>query len=184
MQEKVDGANIGFGLVGGEIRLRNRNYNLNKTFRAATTETRQFTTAWEWLAEHKQQLRELNRAAGTTVVVYAEWLKLTHGIRYTALPDWAVAHSLFDLDNGTWLMPDEAQRLMEAVGLLFVRASAAKFTPEDIRNALESPSDYGAEFREGIVVTFTDRALVKIHHPRFQRGGRPLDMRATNLLRS
>jgi RNA ligase len=180
IQEKVDGANIGFGLLDKQLVLRNRNYILNKTFRGKTAETQQFQSTWQWLSEHKLALKELNKLGKDEFVVYGEWMLLTHNIKYVSLPSLVLAYKLRSHTTGQWIATEKAQSLFELSGLPYIKAVRSVFNAEALASELNTHSAYGTEFKEGLVLTFDDGVTAKLHHPSFVRNGLPLDMANRN----
>lgn len=88
LEEKVDGANIGFSLGSdGEVRVQNRGRYLHRPF------TGQFTRLNEWLAIHEATLFE---ALGEPLMLFGEWVAAVHSLEYPSLPDYFLVFDVYD----------------------------------------------------------------------------------------
>jgi len=85
-------------------------------------------------------------------VLYAEWLWLVHGTRYTRLPDWLVGLDVATL-AGEVLPVAVRDRLLRDAGLVAppVLFEGVLATPQRAVSLL-GPSRFGAERAEGVVV--------------------------------
>lgn len=88
LEEKVDGANLGFSVGnGGEVRAQNRGQYLSRPF------TGQFSRLNEWLATHEEALFE---ALGGSLMLFGEWVAAVHNLEYPGLPDYFLVFDVYD----------------------------------------------------------------------------------------
>lgn len=90
LEEKVDGANLGFSLSAeGELRVQNRGQFL------AEPHGGQFARLPQWLAMHGSGIGDvLLEHADRGLMLFGEWCAARHSLDYTRLPDWFL---LFDV---------------------------------------------------------------------------------------
>lgn len=83
IEEKVDGANLGFSLAGaGELRIQQRGDYLQPPFSG------QFSGLPGWLALHGPALRAfLQEPPQRGLILFGEWCAARHSVAYTHLPD-------------------------------------------------------------------------------------------------
>src|SRR5690606_22108083 len=110
VEEKVDGANIGFSISqDGEVRVQNRGQYLDRAHAHA-----QFQPLWSWLPSRKAALAD---ALYPDLILFGEWCFAVHSVAYDRLPDWFLGFDVYDWSvNGFW---DTRRRdeLLTAVGL-------------------------------------------------------------------
>lgn len=86
VEEKVDGANLGFSLApDGTLRAQNRGQYLSEPHAG------QFARLPAWLAQHDQALCAV---LTSDIILFGEWCAARHSLDYPALPDWFL---LFDV---------------------------------------------------------------------------------------
>lgn len=146
ISEKMDGANTGIIRTRDGIRMQKRGSLVD------VSEHEQFNRFKKWTWEHYESLLKL--PFGT--ILYGELMFCVHSIYYDKLPDWFLAFRAWDKKTNSVLPPDELNDLCKLVGV--------KRTPELYygyadRNFLVrsfwpkiTPSNYGSELGEGIVV--------------------------------
>lgn len=90
LEEKVDGANLGFSLgPAGELRVQNRGQYLTQPHAG------QFARLPAWLASHGDSIAEtLLKHADSGLMLFGEWCAARHSLAYTRLPEWFL---LFDV---------------------------------------------------------------------------------------
>src|SRR3972149_1296966 len=87
VSEKVDGANSGISWNDGPI-LRNKNFVLNKGYSKIKTPAKiQFKSAWNWLHNHENDIKEVQNRWDGDITIYGEWLLACHSLHYNKLPD-------------------------------------------------------------------------------------------------
>lgn len=114
IEEKIDGASVGLMWDGEHPVVRNKDHILQKGYlrkKQDTVAKMQFRPLWNWMYEHKKQFRDLEGYS-----VYAQWMLVQHGMVYDKLPDWIIAHDLFDQEQGKWVAPDKARCLLVRAG--------------------------------------------------------------------
>lgn len=108
VEEKLDGANVSLWLESGSVHVSSRGGA------GAMDRAGQLGRLRAWAAEHDGALRPL---LDTGLVVYGEWLWLTHGVRYDALPELLVVLDMWDPRAGFASTPERDTHAREA-GLL------------------------------------------------------------------
>lgn len=83
VEEKVDGANIGFSLdADGELQIQKRGDYLQAPYSG------QFNSLGKWLAIHGDDLRIfLHEPENRGLILFGEWCAARHSVAYTHLPD-------------------------------------------------------------------------------------------------
>ena len=100
VEEKVDGANAGFGFDGaGDLRARSRGHFLDAANRNAPRE-RDWTLFKDWLAFHRDAF--LDRFEDR-FAVYGEWMQIVHSVYYNRLPDYFLEFDVWDRAIEDWL---------------------------------------------------------------------------------
>lgn len=88
VEEKLDGANLGFSVSpDGWVRGQNRGRYLELPFQG------QFSRMGGWLAEHEDRLFD---ALGTGLIAFGEWCAARHSLNYDNLPDWWLLFDVYD----------------------------------------------------------------------------------------
>lgn len=126
VEEKVDGANIGFSLSNDEIRVQNRSHYISSSDQA------QFAKLDMWLERRAGSLRRVlgrDPAVQERYVLYGEWLAATHSIPYDRLSDYFLAFDLYDRVQDRFAGRDELRGLLSGSGI--------KVVPEIYRGVLE-----------------------------------------------
>lgn len=170
IEEKVDGANIGFHIRGSDHRIiaQNRSHYISSHYHP------QFAPLDKWIAKHTEDLWELLEPDRT--ILYGEWLYATHSVYYDALPDYFIAYDLYDVVTKTFLPREElavrlARTKLEQVPLIYEGVVESQ---EHLRALVNGTSEYGAPKREGIVIRLCDEnkvvARAKLVRPDFIAG--------------
>lgn len=121
VEEKVDGANVGFSVdEDGDLQVQNRGSLLSRESCPP-----QFAPLWRWL-QPKQDL--LAEALIPDLMLFGEWCYAVHSIRYTKLPDWFLAFDVFDRSSGAfWSVARRDQLVQRLGGALVPRIGAGRF---------------------------------------------------------
>lgn len=152
VEEKVDGANLGFSLdASGKIRVQNRSHYITPADQA------QFAKLGVWMERHGDALRRVLRrdtVVPERYVLYGEWVAATHSIAYERLPDWFLAFDLYDWLSGAWAGRDTLVGVLEGSGVCVVPElwRGVLEGEEMLRGFLERGSAYGGGRVEGVVV--------------------------------
>mmetsp|Transcript_65 Transcript_65/g.63 ORF Transcript_65/g.63 Transcript_65/m.63 type:complete len:484 (-) Transcript_65:251-1702(-) len=131
VEEKVDGANMGFTLCAdGEILAQNRSHYISSGDHA------QFSQLTAWVEEHRQALIHILNSHGETrvasqgLILYGEWLVAKHSISYHKLPSHFVAFDIYDRKHRRFLSRERFHTIMKKSGIPVVPLiNVQKFGP-------------------------------------------------------
>jgi hypothetical protein len=150
VEEKLDGANLGFSLgPGGELRVQNRGTYL------AEPHAGQFARLHAWLATHGDGIVEaLLDHHDTPLILFGEWCAARHSLGYTRLPDWLLLFDVFDVGAGRFWSTKRRNALAQRLGLAMApQLALGCFSLNDLINGLDSwPSRFRDGPLEGVVV--------------------------------
>jgi ATP-dependent RNA circularization protein (DNA/RNA ligase family) len=146
VEEKLDGANLGFSLSpDGELLAQNRGQYL------AAPHAGQFARLPAWLSLHRNALLE---ALAPDLLLFGEWCAARHSLDYSALPDVFLLFDVYDRVAGRFWSANRRNDLARTAGLATV--------PEIYRGhaslgqlkqwVATTPSRYRAGALEGLVV--------------------------------
>lgn len=146
VEEKVDGANIGFSVgSGGDLRIQNRGSYLDLDHAHP-----QFRPLGTWLQVRKADLVE---ALGQDLMLFGEWCYAVHSVTYHRLPDWFLGFDVYDHSVAQFLDTARRDGLLESLGLHPVpRIARGRFSVDGLEALLAKRSRVGDEFVEGVVV--------------------------------
>ncbi|MNG81815.1 hypothetical protein D3C79_404770 [compost metagenome] len=92
VEEKLDGANLGFSLApDGSLRVQNRGHYLTEPYSG------QFVRLPAWLAQHSELLHSVLKP---DLILFGEWCAARHSLNYVALPDWFLLFDVYDRKTG------------------------------------------------------------------------------------
>lgn len=146
VEEKLDGANLGFSLdPDGNLRAQNRGHYLE------TPHAGQFARLPAWMAMHGDALRE---ALAPDLMLFGEWCAAKHSLDYGSLPDWFLAFDVYDRNVGKFWSVERRNELAQRVGVAVVpHVLSGKTSLKELeRIVLERPSRYRDGPLEGVVV--------------------------------
>lgn len=113
VEEKLDGANLGFSLsADGDLLAQNRGQYL------AEPHAGQFARLPAWISLHRDALLDVLQPS---LMVFGEWCAARHSLDYGALPDWFLVFDVYDSDAGRFWSTRRRNALAEAAGLATVR---------------------------------------------------------------
>lgn len=113
VEEKVDGANLGFSVDDdGTLRAQNRGSYLD-----LDAPQGQWRPLRRWLATRHDALIE---ALFPDLVLFGEWCYAVHSVRYARLPDWFLAFDVYDRSSGSFWSVERKNRLAADLGLAVV----------------------------------------------------------------
>lgn len=146
VEEKLDGANLGFSLgADGILRAQNRGQYL------AEPHAGQFARLPAWLAQHGDDV-----AAVLTpdLMLFGEWCAARHSLDYSALPDWLMVFDVYDRKVGKFWSTQRRNALASTMELTTVpELNRAKLTLAQLKSLLTTQfSRYRAGPVEGIVI--------------------------------
>lgn len=146
VEEKVDGANIGFSTgEDGSLRVQNRGSYLD-----ADHSHPQFRPLWGWLGARESALVE---ALGPDRMLFGEWCYAVHSVVYERLPDWFLGFDVYDRSVRKFWDSARRDALLTSLRLHPVpRIARGHFTIEGIEQLLSSASQVGGSTIEGVVV--------------------------------
>ena len=150
VEEKVDGANLGFSLgPTGELRVQNRGTYL------AEPHAGQFARLPAWLATHGESMAEaLLDHHDTPLILFGEWCAARHSLSYTRLPDWLLLFDVFDAGVGRFWSTARRNAFAQGLGLATVpQVAHGRYRLNDLIDGLDTwPSRFRDGPLEGVVV--------------------------------
>lgn len=150
VEEKLDGANLGFSLApDGSVRAQNRGQYL------ATPHAGQFARLPDWLALHGDAVHTaLALHADAGLMLFGEWCAARHSLDYNALPDWFLLFDVYERASGRFWSSARRNALAADCGLVTVPTLfQGRRTLTDLKSMLENtPSRYRPGTLEGVVV--------------------------------
>lgn len=146
VEEKVDGANIGFSTTEeGELRAQNRGSYLDRDHAHP-----QFRSLWSWLSVRESVLA---RALWPNLMLFGEWCYAVHSVPYDRLPDWFLAFDVYDRSARRFWDTDRRDALLSDLSLHHVpRLGKGRFSKDQLSGLLSDVSRVGHGVIEGIVV--------------------------------
>ena len=145
VEEKVDGANLGFSVdEDGRLRAQNRGAYLD-----LDDPKGQWKPLRRWLSVRQHALVEL---LTPDLMVFGEWCYAVHSVRYTGLPDWFLVFDVHDRALGEFWSVERRDELARRLGLDVVpEVGRGRFTVEGVK-ALLGRSALGDTAAEGLYV--------------------------------
>lgn len=141
VEEKLDGANLGFSLApDGRLRTQNRGQYL------AHPHAGQFQRLPEWMTMHGTDLAE---ALGEDLIAFGEWCAARHSLDYPALPDWWLLFDVYDRREGRFWSTRRRNELAESLRLTTVPCLA--HGPQSVGSLKELVADSRSRFRDGVL---------------------------------
>jgi hypothetical protein len=154
LEEKVDGANLGFSLSDdGELRAQNRGQYLTTTPDGQFGG--QFARLSAWLGVHGEAIREaLVAHAERGLLLFGEWCAARHSIEYTRLPDWFLLFDVVERSTGRFWASTRRDELAARIGLATTpRVALGHFTLGQVAARLATaPSRFRDGPVEGLIV--------------------------------
>ena len=165
LEEKVDGANLGFSVdASGAIRAQNRGQYLQRPFSG------QFARLNCWLALHEEALID---ALGESLVLFGEWVAAVHSLEYGSLPDYFLVFDVYDRSQKRFWSTVRRNALAARHGLHVVhQAGVGRYRLNSLKRMIATtPSAYRDSGSEGIYLRREDEdwliARAKLVHPDF-----------------
>ncbi|RBP41341.1 RNA ligase [Roseimicrobium gellanilyticum] len=146
VEEKVDGANLGFSVnLDGILQIQNRGQYIEPPFSG------QFARLASWIPQHRDTLVSL---LGRNLMLFGEWCTATHSLTYTELPDWFLAFDIYDRHTKGFWSSSRRNKLLAGVDLAVVpTVSKGEVTIASLTELISKrPSALGSNVLEGIVV--------------------------------
>ena len=150
LEEKLDGANLGFSLsADGDLRMQNRGQYL------AEPHAGQFMRMPQWLAMHGSGIGDvLLEHANQGLMLFGEWCAARHSLDYSRLPDWFLLFDVLEATSGRFWSSARRDALAARLGLATTpRLARGRFKLAELTGKLDSwPSRFRDGRLEGIVV--------------------------------
>ncbi|MBH1362784.1 RNA ligase family protein [Stenotrophomonas maltophilia] len=150
VEEKLDGANLGFSRAdGGALRAQNRGQYLIEPH------VGQFQRLPEWMALHGSDLLD---ALGESLIAFGEWCAARHSLDYPMLPDWWLLFDVYDRRRQQFWSTRRRNELASKLGLAAVpRLATGLQTLANLRDGVGRwKSRYRDGALEGVVVRRED----------------------------
>lgn len=113
LEEKVDGANVGFSVdEDGTLRAQNRGAYLSPEHAHP-----QFNPLFRWLSLRENEIAD---ALFPDLILFGEWCYAVHSVTYTRLPDWFLAFDIYDRGTGEFWSTANRDELVGRLGLSLV----------------------------------------------------------------
>lgn len=132
VEEKVDGANVGFSVdEEGRLLVQNRGSYLSPEHAHP-----QFAPLFRWIPPRE---RELIDALFPDLMLFGEWCYAMHTVSYNNLPDWFLAFDVFDRGEGQFWSTARRNELVRQLGVHRVpRLAEGRFDLADLRGFLST----------------------------------------------
>lgn len=161
VEEKLDGANVTLWSEEGRIQVASRGGA------GAMDRGGQLGRLRAWVAERESSLRPL---VDDGWALFGEWLWVTHGTAYDALPDWLVVLDCWHEMVGFTDLDERNQRVKSAGLLVPPRRFDGILGSEAVLRALFGMSVYSRSgTAEGLVLRAADGARCKVVDPNYRR---------------
>jgi hypothetical protein len=131
VEEKVDGANLGFSVdASGALRAQNRGSYLD-----TEAPTGQWKPLKRWLSTRRFALVE--SLASEPLMLFGEWCYAVHSVRYTRLPDWFLVFDVYDRAKGDFWSTEQRDDLARRLDAAVVPSlGRGRFKLEDLKKLL------------------------------------------------
>lgn len=146
VEEKVDGANLGFSLDDdGRLRAQNRGQYLTQPFAG------QFTRLKPWLASHTDAIAS---SSSGDLILFGEWCAARHSVAYDRLPDWFLLFDVYDRGRHGFWSSARRDALALQIGLNHVpQLASGRLSLAKLRTMLTAQrSHYRDGPMEGLVI--------------------------------
>jgi atypical dual specificity phosphatase len=161
VQEKIDGANMGCSWLNDAPILRNREFILKKGYsKIKTPAKKQFTSAWNWVHKHEEDLKFISEMCYSPICIYGDWMYAKHSLEYDKLPDLFIAYDIWSVEDNAYLSPEIVNTLLAQTSIKYI--PSYKVTLNNIQEVIEwseKESDYRTGIREGIVIKHAEGRL-------------------------
>ncbi len=129
MEEKIDGANMGFSInEEGRVLAQNRSHYVDSKYHP------QFQKLGSYIFQNQADL-EFILCEGKRIL-YGEWLYARHSIHYTKLPDYFIAFDIFDIDEKRFLDRQTFHALLDQTSIAYIKPLVQDCQAYNSREAL------------------------------------------------
>ncbi len=143
LEEKLDGANVGFSLgPSREVRAQNRGQYL------ANPHVGQFSRLPAWLALHGDAVAEaLLEHVDCGLILFGEWCAARHSLAYTRLPDWFLLFDVLEAGTDTFWSSARRNALATRFGLATTpQLARGRYSLAQLKSLI---AVQGSRFRDG-----------------------------------
>ena len=133
IEEKVDGANLGFSLGNeGDILIQNRGNYISPSSHS------QYKKLNRWVSSHMDEILEI---LFHDFVIFGEWCYAFHSIPYDQLPDWFLVFDIYSIKDGRFISRDRRHDIIKQTKLKEVPYLGKEIiSPKSLFKMLESKS--------------------------------------------
>lgn len=155
VEEKIDGANIGFSFdENGQLLIQNRGSYITGALHG------QFAFLTKWLPTRIEILHEV---LGERYILFGEWCYARHTVFYNALPDYFLGFDIFDRQRGRFLSVARRNQMFARLGISFVPlVFSGKVNNLSFLKSLMNGSAYGSVAMEGLYVRLDEEGFLKL----------------------
>lgn len=144
VEEKVDGANLGFSLDARGIAFAG---SASPPWRILCAQNRgtyldlealhgQWKPLKRWLTTRRHALAD---ALGTDLMLFGEWCYAVHSVRYTCLPDWFLAFDVYDRKKTEFWSADRRNDFAKQLDIMTVpELGRGRYTLESLKRLLDT----------------------------------------------
>ena len=150
LEEKVDGANLGFSIgPDGDVRAQNRGQYLERPYSG------QFAKLNSWLAQREEALFD---ALSGNLILFGEWMAAVHSLTYDRLPDYLLVFDIYDRERGRFWSTRRRDALAVRLGLAIVpTVGRGRYTLKELESlVITGQSAYRDGPHEGLYVRVED----------------------------
>jgi len=170
IEEKIDGANLGFSLSSDlSVLVQNRSHYVN------ASDAAQFAQLDRWLDSHGPALISVLHRDPTLperFILFGEWVVALHTVHYTALPDAFLAFDLYDRLEDRFATPGILRGVLAGSGIHAVPIlwEGGVLDEGELLKFLDRKSAFGEEAVEGVVVRWDSGERAKVVRSGFVAG--------------
>lgn len=146
IEEKIDGANIGFSLDNnGDIRVQNRGSYLDTPYYG------QFSRLKGWLGQHGYHIQKYLTG---DLIIFGEWCAAQHSLYYHNLPDYFLLFDIYDKIQKRFWSVQKRNQWAEKMGIKTVPCvGEGSYSTDSLVSLLYQLKSYYRKGRpEGIVI--------------------------------
>lgn len=143
LEEKVDGANIGFSVdkETGRICAQNRSHFVNSKSHT------QFAPLHHFISTYEEDLRHVLQDGRR--ILFGEWMYAKHSIRYTRLPSMFIAFDIFDKSDQRFLSRQAFWKVMSSTSISMVPTIPTPSPPFTLSKILTTLRSLHSKFFDG-----------------------------------
>ncbi|CUS10242.1 unnamed protein product [Tuber aestivum] len=170
IEEKIDGANLGFSLSSDlSVLVQNRSHYVS------SSEAAQFAQLDRWLGSHGPALISVLHRDPTLperFILFGEWAAALHTVPYTTLPDVFLAFDLYDRLEDRFATPGILRGVLSGSGIHAVPIlwEGGVLDEGELLKFLDRKSTFGEEVVEGVVVRWDSGERAKVVRSGFVAG--------------